>query len=225
MWPKHLPYPISWLRAIALLESIAFYTQLGEPFATTPEAETRLIILVWAIQLFAMAGCRYFIGLSIYFLAKWWPQSLPGYHSLQDRVKRIKVGSFWFLSWDEWREGINALIVSFLSTICTTIVTALFLGFISGPAELELLLQEVNYLNLESQSYMVIGIWLTFALALYEYDRSVRDRRLAKRTKLTLAKPSSIIDPVEQELNQLKAEMGVTRMKSVKNSESRGIKN
>lgn len=216
-WPKHLPYPVSWLRAIALAESIGFWFHLGEPFASTPEGTDRLIIFTWLIQLFVMAGYRYIVALLTHLAAMWWQKSFPGYQSLQNRAQEIKLGSFWFLSRDDWREGMNALIVSFLATIFTIVIAAAFLVFVSG----ETLPEFQDIAGLEDQNAALTGIWLTLALALYEYDRWVRDRKLtkvtkARKTRQRSVKPSAPIDPVEQELNELKAKMGATKMKSVK---------
>ena len=216
-WPKHLPYPVSWLRAIALAESIGFWLHLGKPFATTPEGTDRLIIFAWLIQLFVMAGYRYTIALLIHLAAIWWPKSFPGYQCLQARAQCIKLGSFWFLSREDWREGINALIVSFLATVFTTVLAVIFVVFISG-SDAETVLDFQDAEHLEEQTSTLAGLWLTFALALYEYDRWVRDRKLtkARKPRPRSVKPSAPIDPVEQELNQLKAKMGATKMKSVK---------
>ncbi|MDB9510616.1 hypothetical protein PN499_05420 [Kamptonema animale CS-326] len=216
-WPKGFPYPVSWLRAIALVESISFWLHLGEPFATTPEGTERLIIFAWLIQVFVMAGYRYVAALLTHLAAMWWPKSFPGYQCLQTRAERIKLGSFWSISREEWREGVNALIVSFLATVFTTVLAVIFVVFISGSdAETVLNFQDAEHL--EEQTSALAGIWLAFALALYEYDRWVRDRKLTKSRKprARSVKPSAPIDPVEQELNKLKAKMGATKMKSVK---------
>lgn len=126
-----------------------------------------------------------------------------------------------------WREGLNAFIVSFVAFFVTVFILAYLLPVpskadVSYEYELTLLRRNILYLRREM---IPIGMFLVSAY-LYQYDLWARHRRAAKsaadraKTQQPVKKrsPKNLPppDPVEQDLNQLKAESGMSRMRTAR---------
>ena len=134
----------------------------------------------------------------------------------------------WFPQWVSWREGLNGAIVLLLQ--------------LGGTLIFVLLLALILHRQLESQEVWawfirsaVVGL-IAIGAYLHHYDFLVRERRaareVAKRSQLQTqnqkrgnkSNSSSAapltgnptpppIDPIEQELNQMRADMGLNQMR------------
>jgi len=230
-WPKHLPYPISWLRAIIVSGLYGFCVSEGMSTIQRPGDVIPLVLFSWMFQLPAIAYLHHWLILALDWIAQWWPQWALGYSKFQERLiqkteqQQIKLFSPTKAS---WQEGINALIV----LLAVGIATVVFWGVcykITGPDVAR-----------DFRKFIFKMMWLVGPVIiayLYQYDFWARARRAAKlakqaeklakekeaakrkATKKTSSKPKKSqppADPIEVELNQLSADFGVTAMRPVR---------
>ena len=116
-----------------------------------------------------------------------------------------------------WKEGLNAFIISFVTSILVTFVV---FSVIRGPSRLEAYQNNSYELRqaIIQVRFAVIPIGMTILSAyLYQYDLWARRRRAAKKERRSPAATNlPAPNPIEQELNQLSADAGATRMRSVR---------
>jgi len=127
-----------------------------------------------------------------------------------------------------WKEGLNAFIISFVTSILVTFVV---FSVIRGPSRLEAYQNNSYELRqaIIQVRFVVIPIGMTILSAyLYQYDLWARRRRAAKqerrsqdstapaakqKRRSSAATNLPAPNPIEQELNQLSADAGATRMR------------
>lgn len=219
-WSKWLPYPISWLRAFGLTYALTVLVNSkllhgDSVFAALIGAWTTLPLLFsffyWAIACVARSVLTH----------------LPVHPTLAP-VREYLTDNWSGSERSHWREGLNAFIVSFVAFIVTVFVLAYLLpapskADVADEYELLILRQNILYLRREM---IPIGMFLVSAY-LYQYDLWVRHRRAVKSAAKTKAQepkkrrsPSTTNlpspDPIDQELNRLRAESGMSRMKTVR---------
>lgn len=66
--------------------------------------------------------------------------------------------------------------------------------------------------------FILFCLWIGLVLLLYQYDLWARRRRVAKQERRSQNSTAPVENPVEQELNQLRAEAGATRIRPVRQS-------
>jgi hypothetical protein len=127
-----------------------------------------------------------------------------------------------------WKEGLNAFIISFVTSILVTFVV---FSVIRGPSRLEAYQNDSYELRqaIIQVRFAVIPIGMTILSAyLYQYDLWARQRRAAKQERRSQDSTAPAAkqkrrspgatnlpapNPIEQELNQLSADAGATRMR------------
>jgi hypothetical protein len=103
-WPKGLPYPTSWLRAIAL--SVSFF---GIIYLFWQERRSiadigSLILVAWFLQIPLMAGCHYGTVQLVELLEK-----------LRSNSQNVSQGG----SWQHWKEGFAGFLILFIALLVT----------------------------------------------------------------------------------------------------------
>lgn len=231
-WPKGLPYPTSWLRAIAVSGLYGFCISEGLSTLEKTSDVIPLVLFSWLFQLPAIAHLHHWLTLILDWIATWWPQWALGYKRFQERLvqkqRRQHPTKLFSPTKASWQEGINALIV----LLAVGLVTVLVWGVcykITGPDIAR------DFRKLIFKTMWFLGpIIIAY---LYQYDLWARSRRTAKKIKqveiakqgeadkrkvskkTSSSKPKKLqpsADPIEVELNQIKGEMGATVMRPVR---------
>ena len=220
-WPAWLPYPISWLRGFGLTYALTVLVKSQFPLQHS-DGILAVLIGAWVTVPFLFTFFHWSIASAVSFLLKHSPV-----HPKLDPVRKYLVDRSPSLERSHWREGLNAFIITFVAFILSFLVVS-FLTPVPDKADAVadygsyLLRRNVLRLRLE---IIPIGM-LLFSVYLYQYDLWARHRRTmkstskAKKQKSTKTRSSATTNlppnPIEQELNQLKADAGVTRMRPVR---------
>ncbi|MEG4058560.1 MULTISPECIES: DUF4339 domain-containing protein [unclassified Microcoleus] len=128
-----------------------------------------------------------------------------------------------------WREGLNALIVSFVAFVVTVFVLSQVLQIPRADADdFESIILRQNLIQF-AREMIPIGMFFVSAY-IYQYDLWARHRRAAKlAAKAKAQEPTqkrshtrkvAAPNPADQELNKLRAESGMSRMKTTKPAEA-----
>ena len=209
LWPAWFPYPISWLRGFLLSKSFSFIVVSGLPEVTNNGDFFILLGFAWLVQPFLFTFFHFLVSGTLEVLVTNLPSQTPGYIR-QWFADRRCLGA-----WRHWREGLNAFVCLFFAFMASLFIAALF---ISDPSH-------------RQESLWKIGIALASlpvtAAYIYQYDLWARHRRAVKsaakakaqeptkrRSPATKNLPAP--NPVDQELNQLRAESGMSRMKTAR---------
>ncbi|MEG3838914.1 DUF4339 domain-containing protein [Microcoleus sp. herbarium14] len=217
-WPKWLPYPISWIRAFSLTYILTALVWSQFPFQ---HSGSFLVVLIgaWVTVPFLFT----FFHWAVSSVGKFSLARLPAHPKLN--FVRQYLSDRLSGKLPHWREGLNAFIVSFVAFIVSFLVVS-FLTPVPSRAdayEYGSYLLRRNLLRLRLD-IIPIGM-LIISAYLYQYDLWARHRRAAKsaaksqeptKRRSPVTKNIPAADPVEQELNQLKAQSGMSRMKTVR---------
>ena len=215
-WPAWLPYPISWARAsgnlflwwsltTAMLEAVARHDdyalnhcridEFGRVDCTSDASQAVLLLFYFLVNLVFQA-----IAVTIT-------------HHLVSRLRGKSRG--WFPRWPSWREGVNGSIAIFFGGIVMAIAGILFVVILPKQVLVPAMLTAM----------LVVNAYL------HQYDYRVRERRaarsLAKRSQTKKkggkgttspsvpanSTPPPPPDPIEQELNQMRADLGLNQMR------------
>jgi len=209
-WPAWLPYPISCLKGFVL--SYAFTSTVKSQFPVQAREDVVPILIgawIWVVLLFTFFHWVFAFAVDLAL------RHLPTNPSLENLRQHLTT---WSNSKQPlWKEGLNAFIISFVTSIAVTFVV---FSVIRGPSRLEA--YQNNSYGLRQAiiqvRFAIIPIGMTILSAyLYQYDLWARRRRAAKKERRSpaatnLPAPNSI----EQELNQLSANAGATRMRPVR---------
>ncbi|MBK4730739.1 hypothetical protein JJD41_12820 [Oxynema sp. CENA135] len=122
----------------------------------------------------------------------------------------------WRLSRRGWVEGMNATIVTLVSTIATAtiwlpIAFRMAADGIVNPIERDWLLKTLSF------------TWIAIAILLYRYDASVRSRQLSSKPHQAVQSRSRgrQRDPIDTELGRLRGQLGLTHVKNPKSRPDR----
>ncbi|MEG3861037.1 DUF4339 domain-containing protein [Microcoleus sp. herbarium12] len=219
-WPKWLPYPISWIRAFGLCYALTALVKSQFPLQHS-DGVAAVLIGAWTTVPFLFT----FFHWAIASVAKFLLKHLPAHPKLAP-VRQYLTDRWSGSERSHWREGLNAFIISFVAFIVSFLVVS-YLTPVPSRADADyargfyVLRRNVLRLRLD-----IISIGMFFVSAyLYQYDLWARHRRTVKSaakakaqepTKRRSPKNLPAPDPVEQELNQLKAQSGMSRMKTVR---------
>jgi hypothetical protein len=208
-WPVWLPYPTSCLKGFIL--SYAF-TSTVKAQLPIQSAESLVPILIggwiWVVLLFSWL--RWFST----FVANLLLARLPANPSLDNFRQHLTAWSS--TKQPPWKEGLNAFIISFVTSILVAFVV---FSVIPAPSRQD----AYNNNSYELRQVMIqvrfalIPIGMTIISAyLYQYDLWARQRKATKQGKRSQNSPAPAPNPIEQELNQLSADAGVTQMRPVR---------
>jgi hypothetical protein len=214
-WPAWFPYPISWLRGFVLSRSFGFFVISGIPEVSNTGDFFILLTVAWLVQPFLFTFLHYLTATTIEAAITGLPSQVPNY----DRIHQWLTSKRCSGTWRHWREGLNAFVVLFFGFFFSLFVGALI---IATPSDRE-----------SSMWKLTIALsCLPVATAyLYQYDLWARQRRAAKQERHSqdstapaakqkrrspAAKNLPAPNPIEQELNQLSADAGATRMRPVR---------
>ncbi len=219
-WPKWLPYPISWIRALGLTYPLTALVRSSFPLQ---HSDSIFVVLIgaWTTVPFLFAFSHWVIASAVKFLLT----HLPAHPKLAP-VRQYLLDRQPSLERSNWREGLNAFIISFVAFVISFFVVS-YLTPVPSRADADysqgfyLLRRNVLQLRL---GIIPIGMFFISAY-LYQYDLWARHRRIAKsaaKAKEPTKRRSQNLpaDPVEQELNQLKAQSGMSRMKTARPAQS-----
>ena len=217
-WPKWLPYPISWIRALGLTYALTALVRSSFPLQ---HSDSIFVVLIgaWTTVPFLFTFSHWVIASAVNFLLTY----LPAHPKLAS-VRQYLLDRRSSLERSHWREGLNAFIISFVAFVISFFVVS-YLTPVPSRADADysqgfyLLRRNVLQLRL---GIIPIGMFFVSAY-LYQYDLWARHRRIAKsaakakeptkrRSPTTKNLPAP--DSVDQELNQLRAESGMSRMKT-----------
>ncbi|MEG4031353.1 MULTISPECIES: DUF4339 domain-containing protein [unclassified Microcoleus] len=208
-WPAWLPYPISCLKGFVL--SYAFTSTVKDQFPLqTGDSLVPILIgaWIWVALLFSFFHWVFTSGANL--LLTHLPQK-PSFDNWRQHL------TTWSSSKKpHWKEGLNAFIISFVTSILVSFVV---FSVIPAPSRLD----AYNNNSYELRQAMIqvrfalipIGMTITSAY-LYQYDLWARQRRAAKQEKRSQNSTAPAANPIEQELNQLRADAGATRMRPVR---------
>jgi GYF domain 2 len=222
-WPKWFPYPISWIRGFALTYTLVVLVKYQFPLQ---HSDNLLVILVgaWATVTFLFTFLHWVVGS----VAKSILKNLPTHPKLG--LVRQYLTDRWSGSVQlHWREGLNAFMVSLIAFLVSVYAVAYLFPIPSELSELNAY-GELGEVYLRQSVILLrfhmipIGM-LIVSPYLYQYDLWVRHRRAARsvtkvRTQEPTKKrsPKATPDPIDMELNQLRTEAGMTRVKTGKRS-------
>lgn len=135
------------------------------------------------------------------------------------------------LRWPSWREGLNGLIVFFVSLFLTLILTILLtggtllvvfsilsavLGDSFTPELAGVFGRHTGYSLSQTLSSGMATVWFAIATCLYRYEFWAQQRRKSRRTPPrppSLVKPPPV-DSVDLDLDRLRSNLGLTHMKA-----------
>lgn len=211
-WPVWLPYPISWARAFA---NLFVASVIGKASSTALMDAIRDGEIDDPGELMAVVTVLAVVSLLFHFLF-----IVLGHHCIS---KLVLQRSAWFPGWLSWREGLTGFVVLVLQSMGTGFFV-FYLAVMVMP-------------RTEEQVRLFVGLvgagLLAISAYLYHYDFLVRERRAArkiakrsqaqsgnkKRGKGGNSSPSVPAnstpppDPIEQELNQMRADLGLNQMR------------
>ena len=136
-WPKGLPYPISWLRAIALFKGSDLIVAVGLPGAESLDEVIGLLIFSWLCQLPLFTAYHYLATKVAQWVETWRPEFQ---HPHQKGA------------WQHWREGLKAILVMFVATAIVAIISSVLLPrpllqqFMRSPLNLPVMVTVSAYL-------------------------------------------------------------------------------
>ncbi|MCT7980146.1 hypothetical protein [Laspinema olomoucense] len=135
------------------------------------------------------------------------------------------------LRWHSWREGVNGLIVLFVS-----LFVALFLSLVVTGGTLVLVFSILSAVLGDSLTLELAGVfgrqvgysvsprlffgmatvWFAIATGLYRYESWAQQRRKSRKTTPHPPFPvkSGPLDPVDLDLDRLRSDLGLTQMKA-----------
>jgi len=220
-WPAWFPYPISCLKGFVL--SYAFTSTVKSQFPVQAREDVAPILIggwIWVVLLFTFFHWVFAFAVDLAL------RHLPTNPSLENLRQHLTT---WSNSKQPlWKEGLNAFIISFVTSILVTFVV---FSVIRGPSRLEAYQNNSYELRqaIIQVRFAVIPIGMTILSAyLYQYDLWARRRRAAKKERRSqdstaptakqkrrspAATDLPAPNPIEQELNQLSADAGATRMR------------
>lgn len=216
-WPKWLPYPISWMRALGLTYALTVLVKSQFPLRQN-DSVFAVLIAAWITVPFLFTFFHWVIASVARFLLT----HLPAHPNLAT-VRQYLTDRWSGSERSHWREGLNAFIISFVAFVVSFLVVSFLTPVPSKTDAYEygsyLLRRNVLRLRLD---IIPIGM-LVVSTYLYQYDLWARHRRAVKsaakvqeptkrRSPATKNLPAP--DPADQELNQLRAESGMSRMKT-----------
>ncbi len=199
-WPAWFPYPISWLRGFVLSRSFGFFVISGISEVSNTGDFFILLTVAWLVQPFVFTFLHYLTAATIEAAITRLPSQVPNY----DRIHQWLTSKRCSGTWRHWREGLNAFVVLFFGFFFSLFVGALI---IAAPSD-----RESSMWKLRIALYC-----LPVATAyLYQYDLWARSLRAAKQERRSQNSTAPAPNPIEQELNQLSADAGATRMRPVR---------
>ena len=196
-WPAWLPYPISWLKGFVL--SYAFTSTVKSQFPLQPgDSIVPILIVAWIWVVFLFSFLHWASAFVINLLLTHLPQS-PSLESLRQLL------TTWSSSKKpHWKEGLNAFIISFVTSILVSFVV---FSIIPAPSRLDAYKYNAYELRqtMIQVRFALIPIGMTVISAyLYQYDIWARQRRATKQERRSQNSTSQTRGPVEPQVKPAK---------------------
>ena len=189
-----------------------------------------LAIIMWLFSTAAaFAAIHYYGAHWANWIARWWPESFPGYGNLQQRKSQrhnASVSKSFIYHETSWKLAAHDLTVLIYANVLSSIVSLPIYIEISNELSTEIL---------EMLGVALYLIWTTIAVILWHFWGRKQARKImaanitktktkakAKKGKSKTQKVKSYkkletpADPIEIELNQMSAEFGMTSMRPVR---------
>jgi hypothetical protein len=208
-WPAWFPYPISCFKGLVL--SYAFTSAVKSEFPLQPgESIVPILIAGWIWVALLFTFFNWVSAFAVNLLLARLPQS-PSLAKFRQ----------YLTTWSStkqplWKEGLNAFVISLVASILVTFVV---FAIIPAPSRLDVYRHNTYKLRqaMIQVRFTLIPIGMTVVSAyLYQYDLWARQRRAAKQERRSQDSTAPAPNPIEQELNQLSADAGATRMRPVR---------
>jgi hypothetical protein len=215
LYPKWIPYPISWLRTLVLILVLgptgslisvlglwgSFGTILGGSSGDIPLPDVLILLAIAALVLLLPTTILAYV-----------------YHVFALIIDAKSISAQHprgFPTWRSWREGLTGIIVMGLSLTISVFVVLWYRPDLIGNPDL------VTQSDKEEIATFLGIVWLISAAYLYQWDYLVRKKRTRKQKKRksssvaieTKSPPQPRVDEIDIELNKLRGEMGIHQIK------------
>lgn len=210
LWPAWLPHPISCLKGFVLSYTFSSTVKSYFPLQSGDSLVPILIgAWIWVALLFGFLHWVFTAGANLLL------RKMPQKHSFDNFRQHLTTWSSF--KKPHWKEGLNAFIISFVTSISVAFVVFLIIpapsrvdAYNSNSYELRQTMIQVRF------GLIPIGMTI-FSAYLYQYDLWARRRRAAKQERRSQNSTAPVTNsitpnPIEQELNQLKAQPAMSRM-------------
>lgn len=215
LYPKWIPYPSSWLRAVILILVLGPTGTLISLLGFWGGVETLLagstgdLLLSGVFQCLAIAALVLLLPIAILAYV---------YHVLTLILNAKSISAKHprgFPTWRSWREGLTGVIVMGLSLSLSILVVLWYRPDLLGDRDF------MTQSEKETIAAFGASIWFISAAYLYQWDYLVREKRSRqvkkrKPTATAIEKKSPLAKPVDEidiELNKLRGEMGLNTIK------------
>jgi hypothetical protein len=161
-WSIFLPYPMSWLRGLVLVYCLGYLIDINYPRYFL--AILAILVASWVAVLFLFTFFNYLIAIAIEFTIAHLPDRVIGCKQIYKWLPARRSAG----NWSYRREGLNALIVTFVAFAVSLRVSLFLLPAPYGSARLDyyLLRRIIFWLRLT----IMPTIFFIVAAYLYEYD-------------------------------------------------------
>jgi hypothetical protein len=242
LYPKWIPYPSSWLRALLLILVLG---PVGSLMATLGLWGSLLAVFAGSTGSIALPAV--YAGLASGVAVLFIPTLILAYvyhifTLIFDATSLSKNHPRQFPTWSSWREGLLGVIIMGVSISIAFAVLFWYHPYLLTDRHwVESYFWEdrssripIRFLLTKEEQEEIVAFWATIWLGssayLYQWDylvRQKRDRQQKRQKALTenfsQAKKTvkSEVDPVDIELNKLRGEMGLHKMKTYPARKSR----
>ncbi|MEG5055124.1 MULTISPECIES: DUF4339 domain-containing protein [unclassified Microcoleus] len=205
-WPAWFPHPISCLKGFVL--SYAFASTVKSQFPVQAREDVAPILIgawIWVVLLFTFF--HWISAFAINLALKHLPTN-PSFGNLRQHLTTWSS-----TKQSHWKEGLKAFVISFLTSIFVTVVV---FSIIPAPSRIDAYNNNSYGLRqtMIQVRFTLIPIGMTIISAyLYQCDLWLRQRRAANRERRSQNSTAPAPNPIEQDLNQLSADAGSTRMR------------
>jgi len=187
---------------------------------------TFLLIFAWfCTTIAAFATIHYYTAHWLNGIAKWWPQSFPGYNQLQQKKAQkhhASVNTKFIYHETSW----NLASLDFIVLIYANVLT--------NPVSLPIIFKSFEKSSSPKDAALYITVWTVITINLWHFwgrdrARKIMSKNLAKTAPKNQSKtnkkaqkpqkprpPVSPVDSIEVELNEMSADFGMTLMKPVR---------
>lgn len=196
-WPAWFPYPISCLKGFVL--SYAFTSTVRAQFPVQSAESLAPVLIggwIWVALLFSFFHWVFTSGTNL--LLTYLPQK-PSFDNLRQHLTTWSSSKR-----SHWKEGLNAFIISFATSVLVSFVVFLVIpapsrqdAYSNNSYELRQIMIQVRF------ALIPIGMTIISAY-LYQYDLWARQRKVAKQERQSQNFTSPTPDPVQRRVKPVR---------------------